>query len=62
MLTLYLQYYYRKNFENFLMNCFFFRYGYFVSDNSYFICYSPQTIDKIFNKVRFGENPVSLIT
>lgn len=51
-----------NNFEIFLMNCFFFRYGYFVSDNSYFICYSPQTIDKIFNKIRYGENPVSLIT
>ncbi|CAB4384192.1 unnamed protein product [Rhizophagus irregularis] len=34
------------------------KYGYFVSDNSYFICYSPQTIDKIFNKIRFGEKPI----
>ncbi|GBB97055.1 hypothetical protein RclHR1_02900018 [Rhizophagus clarus] len=33
------------------------KYGYFVGNNSYFICYSPQTINKIFNKIRYGENP-----
>jgi phosphoglucomutase len=48
--------------SKFLMNCFFFffRYGYFISDNSYFICYSPQTINKVFDKIRYCENPVSL--
>ncbi|CAG8512396.1 5364_t:CDS:10 [Funneliformis mosseae] len=34
------------------------KYGYFVTETSYFICHSPETIDKIFNKLRFGENPV----
>ncbi|CAG8495313.1 6602_t:CDS:10 [Diversispora eburnea] len=34
------------------------KYGYFVSDNSYFICNSPVTIDTIFNKIRFGDNPI----
>ncbi|RHZ83008.1 hypothetical protein Glove_100g20 [Diversispora epigaea] len=34
------------------------KYGYFVSDNSYFICNSPVTIDMIFNKIRFGDNPI----
>lgn len=32
-----------------------------MSDNSYFICNSSVTIDKIFNKIRFGENPVSFL-
>ncbi|RIA98178.1 hypothetical protein C1645_798393, partial [Glomus cerebriforme] len=34
------------------------KYGYFITENSYFICHSPPTINKIFNKIRFGENPV----
>ncbi|CAI2166348.1 14746_t:CDS:10 [Funneliformis geosporum] len=34
------------------------KYGYFITETSYFICHSPQIIDKIFNKLRFGENPV----
>ncbi|CAG8458637.1 2851_t:CDS:10 [Acaulospora morrowiae] len=33
------------------------KYGYFVTENSYFICHSQPTINKIFNKIRYGENP-----
>ncbi|KAG5460988.1 MAG: phosphoglucomutase 2-like 1, isoform CRA_b [Olpidium bornovanus] len=36
------------------------RYGYFVSNNSYFICHHKPTIDRVFNKIRFGENPVRI--
>ncbi|RIB19197.1 hypothetical protein C2G38_2036248 [Gigaspora rosea] len=33
------------------------KYGYFVTENSYFICHSLPTINKIFDKIRYGENP-----
>ncbi|KAF9439306.1 Phosphoglucomutase-3 [Entomortierella beljakovae] len=33
------------------------KYGYFASANSYFICYEQDTIDRIFNKMRFGATP-----
>ncbi|CAG8619221.1 19353_t:CDS:10 [Cetraspora pellucida] len=33
------------------------KYGYFVTENSYFICHSSTTINKIFDKIRYGENP-----
>ncbi|KAG0181659.1 Phosphoglucomutase-3 [Apophysomyces sp. BC1034] len=33
------------------------KYGYFVSDNSYFICHDKQLIEKIFKRIRYGENP-----
>ncbi|CAO3664381.1 unnamed protein product [Umbelopsis vinacea] len=32
-------------------------YGYFVTDNSYFICHDPQTIKRIFVRMRFGDHP-----
>ncbi|CAG8479629.1 5799_t:CDS:2 [Acaulospora colombiana] len=32
-------------------------YGYFLTDNSYFICHSQPTMDEIFDKIRYGENP-----
>ncbi|KAG9296400.1 hypothetical protein G9A89_014992 [Geosiphon pyriformis] len=32
------------------------KYGWFVSNNSYFICHSPATINRIFNKIRYGED------
>ncbi|ORX85444.1 hypothetical protein K493DRAFT_319967 [Basidiobolus meristosporus CBS 931.73] len=35
------------------------KYGFFVSNNSYYICRSKPTIDAIFNKIRFGGNPVA---
>lgn len=31
------------------------KYGYFVSDNSYFICHSQPTIQKIFDGIRYGQ-------
>jgi hypothetical protein len=37
------------------------KYGYFVTDNSYFICRDPETIKKIFVRMRFGDHPVSYI-
>ncbi|KAF9351102.1 Phosphoglucomutase-3 [Mortierella sp. NVP85] len=33
------------------------KYGYFASANSYFICYEQDTINRIFNKMRFGSSP-----
>ncbi|KAK3839746.1 MAG: hypothetical protein J3R72DRAFT_402106 [Linnemannia gamsii] len=33
------------------------KYGYFSSANSYFICHEQETIDRIFNKMRFGATP-----
>lgn len=33
------------------------KYGYFSSANSYFICHEQETIDRIFNKMRFGTVP-----
>ncbi|KAG0241492.1 hypothetical protein B0O80DRAFT_443510 [Mortierella sp. GBAus27b] len=33
------------------------KYGYFASANSYFICHEQDTINRIFNKMRFGANP-----
>jgi phosphomannomutase len=36
-------------------------YGYFVTDNSYFICHDPQTIKRIFVRMRFGDHPVRII-
>lgn len=33
------------------------KYGYFASANSYFICHEQDTIDRIFNKMRFGSSP-----
>lgn len=31
------------------------KYGYFVSENSYFICDDKQKIQKIFERIRFGD-------
>lgn len=31
------------------------KYGYFVSENSYFICDDKKKISKIFDRIRFGE-------
>jgi len=28
------------------------RYGYFLTSNSYFLCYDPPTIDRIFSRLR----------
>lgn len=38
-------------------------YGYHYSINSYFLCYEPKTIDKIFGRIRnfSGNESVSLI-
>lgn len=36
------------------------KYGYFVSDNSYFICHDKSLIQSIFRRIRFGDQPVSL--
>ncbi|KAI8374330.1 uncharacterized protein BYT42DRAFT_547388 [Radiomyces spectabilis] len=33
------------------------KYGYFVSDNSYFICNDKELIKKIFQRIRFGDEP-----
>ncbi|KAF7723588.1 Phosphoglucomutase-3 [Apophysomyces ossiformis] len=33
------------------------KYGYFVSDNSYFICHDKQLIGQIFERIRYGEHP-----
>ncbi|CAO3669436.1 unnamed protein product [Umbelopsis ramanniana] len=33
------------------------KYGYFVTDNSYFICRDPETIKKIFVRMRYGDYP-----
>ncbi|RKO87236.1 hypothetical protein BDK51DRAFT_44366 [Blyttiomyces helicus] len=30
------------------------KYGYFVSENSYFVCHSPPKIAAIFRKIRYG--------
>ncbi|KAI8075213.1 hypothetical protein BC940DRAFT_230269 [Gongronella butleri] len=38
------------------------KYGYFVSDNSYFICNDKALIQAIFKRIRFGDNPVSSST
>jgi len=38
------------------------KYGHFMSNNSYFICHSPTTINEIFDKIRYGENPVKQTT
>ncbi|KAI9308899.1 hypothetical protein BJ944DRAFT_259452 [Cunninghamella echinulata] len=35
------------------------KYGYFVSDNSYFICHDKSLIQSIFRRIRFGDQPVS---
>lgn len=35
------------------------KYGYFVSDNSYFICHDKSLIQTIFHRIRFGDQPVS---
>ena len=37
-----------------------FRYGYHLSINSYYLCYDPPTIKKLFNRLRNydGENKV----
>ncbi|CAO3594849.1 unnamed protein product [Absidia cylindrospora] len=34
------------------------KYGYFVSDNSYFICHDKSLIQTIFHRIRFGDQPV----
>ncbi|KAI9206097.1 uncharacterized protein BJ171DRAFT_422329 [Polychytrium aggregatum] len=34
-------------------------FGYFVSNNSYFVCHDPLTIKRIFERIRFGETPQS---
>ncbi|RUO95533.1 hypothetical protein BC936DRAFT_143820 [Jimgerdemannia flammicorona] len=31
------------------------KYGYFVTDNSYFFCYDQEVIARIFDRIRFGE-------
>ncbi|KAJ3285841.1 Phosphoglucomutase-2 [Borealophlyctis nickersoniae] len=36
------------------------KYGYFVSDNSYFICHSQDKIKKIFDKMRYGTDGTTL--
>jgi len=33
-----------------------FRYGVHVSNNSYYLCYSPTTIKNIFNRIRTLDN------
>lgn len=33
-----------------------FRYGYFISDNSYFICHSPSLTKSIFDHLRYGSS------
>lgn len=35
------------------------QYGYFVTENSYFVCHDPATIKRIFVRMRFGDHPVS---
>jgi phosphomannomutase len=32
------------------------RYGYFVTENSYYICNDPSLLNSIFNKIRFGRD------
>ncbi|KAI8081681.1 uncharacterized protein BX664DRAFT_366909 [Halteromyces radiatus] len=34
------------------------KYGYFVSDNSYFICHDKALIQTIFQRIRFGNQPI----
>ncbi|KAI8333695.1 hypothetical protein BC941DRAFT_434208 [Chlamydoabsidia padenii] len=34
------------------------KYGYFVSDNSYFICHDKSLIQTIFRRIRFGDQPI----
>jgi phosphoglucomutase len=34
------------------------QYGFFVTNNSYFICRNPQTIRDIFFRIRYGSNAV----
>lgn len=31
------------------------KYGYFVTENSYFVCHDKKVIAKIFRKIRFGD-------
>ncbi|KAI9010316.1 hypothetical protein CLU79DRAFT_773822 [Phycomyces nitens] len=33
------------------------KYGYFVSDNSYFICHDKHLIETIFRRIRYGDEP-----
>ncbi|KAJ3090062.1 Phosphoglucomutase-2 [Quaeritorhiza haematococci] len=34
------------------------KYGYFVTENSYFICHEPAVIKRIFDKIRYGSHVV----
>ncbi|KAJ2996815.1 Phosphoglucomutase-2 [Globomyces sp. JEL0801] len=34
------------------------KYGYWVSNNAYFICHDKQVINAIFDKIRYGANPI----
>lgn len=36
------------------------KYGYFITDNSYFYCYDQDVIRNIFDRIRFGEEKVSI--
>nr|CAG8494229.1 3697_t:CDS:10 [Entrophospora candida] len=38
------------------------RYGYFMGKNSYYVCHSPTTINKIFDKIRYDETPAKQTT
>ncbi|KAJ3049379.1 Phosphoglucomutase-2, partial [Rhizophlyctis rosea] len=35
------------------------KYGYFVSNNSYFICHDPAVIKAVFERIRYGDSPAS---
>lgn len=39
------------------------RYGYHVSHNSYYICYEPPVINKVFENIRnfLGDNTISTV-
>lgn len=36
------------------------KYGYFVSDNSYFVCAEKEVIKAIFERIRYGTNTASV--
>ncbi|CAJ0639676.1 13664_t:CDS:2 [Entrophospora sp. SA101] len=38
------------------------RYGYFMGKNSYYVCHSPTTINKIFDKIRYDETSAKQTT
>lgn len=37
-------------------------YGYHMSNNSYFICHDPETIKRIFERLRNFEGPNTVVT